>query len=120
MVLPASSHSFLWYGGWDSDKHLRLNGRVIVDLLSVLEKDDQFSAEAIAYYNIWSMYRMGTPKAFPVEFALSSDSLANGKSGLLHNVHQAPLGLVIVMKSRMYAAKSQEISYARNYDPESG
>ncbi len=119
-VLPASSDSFLWRGGWDSDKHLTLNGRVVVDLPSVLKIDDQFSAEVIAYYNIWSMYRMGTPKAFSVEVALSSDSLANGRSGPLHNVDQDPLGLLIEMKSRMYAAKGQEISYTGNYDPQSG
>ena len=33
-VLPASSDSFLWRGGWDSDKHLTLNGRVDMEVTS--------------------------------------------------------------------------------------
>jgi hypothetical protein len=119
-VLPEASDSFLWRGGWDSDDHLTLNGRVVADLPSVLEINDQFSVDVIAYYNIWSMYRMGTPKQFSVDVAMTSDSLANGNSGALHNVDQAPLDLLIEMKSRLYSANGQQISYSGVYNPREG
>jgi hypothetical protein len=76
--IPVGFQDANWSGKWESEVHGSIGGRLLVRLPDPIPENEDFKAEALVYYPVYSLWKTGQFVKMDFTGNLSTDSSTSG------------------------------------------
>lgn len=110
-AIPEKFKDATWEGKWKSENFSLIGGKIIAQLPDKIPNNEEFEAEAMIYYNIWSIYKMGGIKEFKLIGMLGDDNSGGGENKTNENLELKP-SPSFNFKAKVFGNENQKIDYS--------
>lgn len=109
--IPEKFKDAKWEGNWKSGSFSLIGGKIIANLPEEIPNNEEFEVEAMIYYNIWSIYKMGGIKEFKLIGMLGDDNSGGGENMVKENRELKP-SPSFNFKAKVFGSGNQKIDYS--------
>ena len=109
--IPNKFEDAKWEGKWKSGNFGFVGGKIIANLPDKIPNNKEFEVDAMIYYNIWSLYKMGGIKEFKLIGMLGDDNSGGGENMVKENREIKPSSS-FNFKASVFGLGNQKIDYS--------
>ena len=109
--VPDKYQNSNWVGKWESSNFSLIGGKIIANLPAEIPTNEEFEVDAMIYYDIWSIYKMGGIKEFKLIGMLGGDNSGGGQNKVKEN-RELKTSPSLNFKAKIFGLGGQEIDYS--------
>ncbi len=109
--IPNKFKDAKWKGNWKSGNLGIIGGKIIANLPDEIPNNESFEVNAMIYYNIWSLYKIGGIKEFKLIGKLGDDNSGSGENMVKEN-RDLKTGSTFNFKASVFGIGNQKIDYS--------